>query len=493
MTATANYLAVDLGASSGRLLLGRWDGERFQLEELHRFPNGPVHILGHLHWDALHIWSEILEGLARYASQFTDPLSGISVDAWGVDFGLLDRSGRLLGNPYHYRDSRTDGMVDVVFQKISRQQLYQRTGIQVLQLNTLYQIMSMVQGNDPQLEIAQTLLMMPDLFHYWMTGRKVGEYTVASTTQMLDCRKRGWATDLMAKLGIPASILPEIIFPGTQIGDLRVEILEESGLKLSIPVIATASHDTANAIASISDLDEHSMYISSGTWNLTGVEIGEPILNEQALALNFANEGGVKNTIRFLKIIPGLWLLQECRRHWQQKGRSYQWQELLSLGEQARPFLCLVNTEAPDFNSPGDMPATIQAYCRRTRQPEPTSVGEVVRCCLESLALKTRKTLEDLELATGRHLDTIRIVGGGSQNRLQCQFSADACNRPVVAGPIEATALGNIVLQAIATGELANLHQGRQALAASVERHYYEPHPNPAWDVAYQRYLSLVS
>ena len=493
MTATTNYLAVDVGASSGRLLLGRWDGERFQLEELHRFPNGPINILGHLHWDVLRIWSEILGGMARYATQFAEPLSGISVDTWGVDFGLLDRSGRLLGNPYHYRDSRTDGMIEIVFQKIPRQRLYQRTGNQVLQLNTLYQIISMVQGNDPQLKLAQTLLMMPDLFHYWMTSHKVAEYTNASTTQMMDCRERQWATDLMVELDIPTSILPEIIFPGTQIGNLRPEILEESGLTQSIPVIATASHDTANAIAAISDLDEHSLYISSGTWNLTGVEISEPILDDRAIALNFTNEGGVNNTIRFLKIIPGLWLLQESRRHWQQEGRSYQWKELLSLGEQATPFLCLVNPESPDFTSPGDMPANIRAYCRRTGQPEPISVGEVVRCCLESLALKTRKTQEDLELATGRHLGTIRIVGGGSQNRLQCQFTADACNQLVIAGPIEATALGNIMLQAIATGKLANLRQGRQALAASVERRHYEPHPSPAWDAAYQRFLSLVS
>jgi rhamnulokinase len=493
MSATGNYLAIDLGASSGRVLLGGWDGERFHLEELHRFPNGPINILGHLHWDALHIWSEILGGMARYASQFTDPLSGISVDAWGVDFGLLDRAGHLLGNPYHYRDSRTDGMIEVVLQKIPRQRLYQRTGNQVLQINTLYQIVSMVSGNDPQLEMAQTLLLMPDLFHYWMTGHKVAEYTAASTTQMLDCRERQWATDLITKLDIPTSILPEIIFPGTQIGNLRDEILEEMGLIQSIPVIATGSHDTANAIAAISDLDEHSLYISSGTWNLTGVEISEPILDDRAIAFNFTNEGGVNNTIRFLKINPGLWLLQECRRHWQQEGRSYQWEELLYLGEQVRPFLSLVNPESPDFTSPGDMPANIRADCRRTGQPEPISVGEVVRCCLESLALKTRKTHEELELATSRHLGTIRIVGGGSQNRLQCQFTADACNRPVIAGPIEATALGNIMLQAIATGRLADLRQGRQALAASVERRHYEPHPNPAWDAAYQRFLSLVS
>jgi len=493
MTATTNYLAVDLGASSGRLLLGHWDGERFQLEELHRFPNGPTNILGQLHWDVLRIWSEILGGLARYASQFSESLSGISVDTWGVDFGLLDRFGRLLGNPYHYRDSRTNGMIEIVFQRISHQRLYQRTGNQVLQLNTLYQIISMVQGNDPQLEMAQTLLMMPDLFHYWMTGNKAAEYTIASTTQMLDCQERGWATDLLVELGIPTAILPEIIFPGTHIGNLRGEIIEETGLRLSIPVIATGSHDTANAIASISDLDEHSLYISSGTWNLTGVEINEPILNDQARILDFTNEGGVSNTIRFLKIIPGLWLLQESRRHWQQEGRSYQWEELLSLGEQAKPLLCLVKPESPEFTSPGDMPANIRAYCRRTGQTEPFSVGEVVRCCLESLALSTRKIQEDLELATGRQLNTIRIVGGGSQNRLQCQFTADACNRLVIAGPIEATALGNIMLQAIVSGRLADLLQGRQALAASVERRHYEPHPNSAWDAAYQRFLSLVS
>jgi rhamnulokinase len=398
-----------------------------------------------------------------------------------------------LGNPYHYRDSRTEGMIEAVFQRIPRQRLYQHTGNQILQLNTLYQVVSMVQADDPQLEIAHTLLMMPDLFHFWMTGQKAVEYTIASTTQMLDCRARKWATDLLAELDIPTSIFPEIIFPGTVIGKLRQEIVEETGVRPPISVIATGSHDTADAIASISDLDEHSLYISSGTWNLTGVEISEPILDNRAMELNFTNEGGVSNTIRFLKIIPGLWLLQESRRHWQQEGRSLQWEDLLSLGEQARPFHSLVDPEASDFTSPGDMPEKIRAYCQRTGQLEPVSIGEVVRCCLESLALKTRKTLADLELATGRHLGSIRIVGGGSQNRLQCQFTADACNRPVIAGPIEATALGNIMLQAIAIGRLADLRQGRQALAASVERRHYSPHPSPVWDAAYQRFLDLIS
>lgn len=493
MNKTTNFLAIDLGASSGRVLLGQWDGQLFRLQEMHRFPNGPVNILGHLYWDVLQLWAEIKTGLARYSAQFDQPVAGIGVDTWGVDFALLDRAGNLIGMPSHYRDSRTDGMPEQAFLKVPRDQIYQQTGIQFMQINTLFQLFSMVEGNDPQLEWADKLLMMPDLFHYWLTGQIAVEYTIATTSQMLDARKRSWATSLLSRLNISTQFLPAIVPPGTVLGELRPDISREVGLDGSAPVITPGGHDTASAVAAISDLDVHSAYISSGTWSLMGIEIPEPIINSQALELNFTNEGGVAGTIRFLKNIPGLWLLQECRRQWQQEGQAYTWDELLTLGEEATAFRSLVDLDAHDFLSPGDMPNKIHAYCQRTRQPEPEGVGDIVRACLESLALRSRRVLANLEMLSGRRLETIRVVGGGSLNRLLCQFTADACQRPVVAGPVEATALGNLMLQAVAGGHLADIHQGRQAVAASIERINYDPHPSLAWDEASTRFEKLVA
>ena len=362
-----------------------------------------------------------------------------------------------------------------------------------MQLNTLFQLFSMVQANDPQLEWADKLLMMPDLFHYWLTGQMAVEYTIATTSQMLDARKRIWATGLLSRLNIPTQFLPAIVPPGTVLGELRPDVSREAGLGGSTSVIAPGSHDTASAVGAISDLDVHSAYISSGTWSLMGVEIPEPIINPQALELNFTNEGGVGGAICFLKNIPGLWLLQECRRQWQSEGQAYTWDGLLALAEKAEAFRSLIDPDAHEFLSPGDMPNKIHAYCRRTGQPEPLGVGEVVRACLESLALRSRQLLADLEMVTGRRLGTIRVVGGGSQNRLLCQFTADACQRPVVAGPVEATALGNLMLQAIASGHLADIRQGRQGVATSIERRNYDPHSSLAWDEAFARFEQLVS
>ncbi|HIQ06368.1 MAG TPA: rhamnulokinase [Anaerolineae bacterium] len=492
MNDTTNFLAVDLGASNGRVLLGRWDGTRFDLQELHRFANGPVNVLGHLHWDPLRLWTEIKNGLANYAAQFDSPLAGIGVDTWGVDFALLDAAGGLLGNPYHYRDSRTDGIPELVFQRVSRRRIFEQTGIQFMQINTIFQLFSMVQASDPQLDAADTLLMMPDLFHYWLTGRKVAEYTDATTSQMFHSRERRWATELLSQLGIPTHILPPVVPPGTVLEEVRPEVMDEVGLDQPVPVIAPGSHDTASAVAAIPGLDVHSTYISSGTWSLMGVEIPEPVINDQTLDLNFTNEGGVANTIRLLKNITGLWLLQESRRQWQREGHDYSWDELLALAEQAEPFRSLVDPDASDFLNPGDMPAAIRAYCRRTGQPEPTSVGAVVRCCLESLALKYRWVLDALETLVGRRLGTIRIVGGGSRNRLLSQFTADACQRLVVTGPVEATALGNVMLQAIATGHLPDVAAGRRAIAASIEQQRFKPGPGGPWEEAFDCFKALL-
>jgi rhamnulokinase len=492
MTTRSHYLAVDLGASAGRVVLGRWDGARFDLEELHRFRNGPVEVLGHLYWDVLYLWQEIKIGLATFREHWGASLAGLGVDTWGVDFALLDRAGRLMGTPYHYRDPRTNGVPEKLFSRVARHEIFEETGIQFMQFNTLFQLFSMVDSADPMLDGARTLLMMPDLFHYWLTGSVASEYTIASTSQMLPGRERRWATGLLARLGIPTGILPPLVPPGTILDNLRPEILAQSGLGAPVPVIATGSHDTADAVAAIPDLDESSAYISSGTWSLVGVEVEEPVITEEALAWNFTNEGGVDGKIRLLKNVAGLWLLQESRRQWRREGRDLSWDELLQLASGATPFQSLVDPDAGAFLNPGDMPAAIRDFCRATGQPEPVDVGSVVRCCLESLALKYRWVMEALETVIGRRLRVIRIVGGGSRNRLLCQFTADACQRSVVAGPVEATALGNLMVQAIATGRLADVSAGRAAIAASVERERFEPRSRDDWEQAYRRFRDLL-
>ncbi len=492
MTATTNFLAADLGASSGRVVQGAWDGTRFSLHELHRFANGPATVLGHQHWDVLRIWEEIKAGITRYAAQGSDAPAGIGVDTWGVDFGLLDCKGCLLGNPYHYRDGRTNGVPTIVHQLVPFDRLFARTGIQFMQINTIYQLASMAQARDPQLASADIMLMMPDLFNYWLTGRKAGEYTIASTSELLDARKRTWATDVATRLGIPAGILPPLVMPGAVLGPLLPDVAADCGLTATVPVIAVGCHDTASAVAAVPELDLHSVYISSGTWSLMGVEIPEPIINAQALALNVTNEGGVNNTIRLLKNIGGLWPLQECRRQWQSEGHSYSWDELVALGAEAQPFRCLIDPDAPDFLNPGKMVSAIRAYCQRTGQPQPESVGAVVRCCLESLALKYRCVMDGLQQLTGRTFRKVLIVGGGSQNRLLSQFAADACGVPVITGPVEATALGSVMLQAVATGHLANIAEGRAAIAASFPRQTFEPRAGAAWQEALGRFCRLL-
>ncbi len=487
-----HFIAADLGASNGRVLQADWDGERFTLSELHRFENGPVAVRDRLYWNVLGLWRSIKEGLARFAAQNQAAPAAIGIDAWGVDFALLDRAGHLLGNPLHYRDARTNDVEAKLFGVVPAEKVFATTGIQFMQINTLIQLYSMRLASDPQLDAAATLLMMPDLFHYWLTGRKVVEYTIASTSQMLHAADRRWATGMLAQLHLPTQILPPIVAPGTHLGPLLPEVVDETGLAGAPAVIAAGTHDTASAVAAVPGLDERSVYISSGTWSLMGVETGQPIINDAVRRLNFTNEGGVDNTIRLLKNIGGLWLLQEARRQWARQGESYSWDDLSALAEAAAPFRSIIDPDAPDFLAPGNMVDAITDYCKRTGQPAPESVGEVVRCCLESLALRYRWVLAALEELVGHRLETIRIVGGGSRNRLLCQLAADACQRPVVTGPVEATALGNILVQAIATGHLSNLREGRAAIAASIEQEHFEPRPADGWDEAYERFEALM-
>jgi rhamnulokinase len=492
VSARGDYLAVDMGASGVRLIHGAFDGGRFALSDLERFENGPVRVLGDLHWDVLGLWRQLQQSLARFAREGGAPPVGIGVDTWGVDFGLLDERGSLLGNPFHYRDRRTEGMPELLAARISPERMYACTGIQVMQINTIYQLLAMAEANDPRLSDAARLLMMPDLFAYWLSGVQAGEYTIASTSQMLDAARREWATGLLSEIGLPASILPPLVNPGSVLGNLHPGLADEIPGFGEVQVIAVGGHDTASAVAAMPELDESSAFISSGTWSLVGVEVGEPVLSQRARELNFTNEGGVGGTVRLLKNVAGLWLLQESRRRWRREGLDVGWQEILAQAEAAPAFRSIIDPDAPEFLSPDDMVSAIAGHCRRTGQPEPDGVGAVVRCCLESLALRYRWVLDALEELTGRNIETIRIVGGGSRNDLLNQLTADACGRPVVAGPVEATALGNLMIQAIATGRLADIEAGRVAVAESVRRRRFEPVREAPWWEAFDRFRAVA-
>jgi rhamnulokinase len=486
-----SFLALDLGAESGRALVGQFDGQRLRLSEVHRFPNGPVCLPDGLHWDVLRLWSEIRCGITLAAQECEAELASVGLDTWGVDFGLLDRGGSLLGNPYHYRDSRTDGMMEEAFRRVGRQEIFERTGIQFMQLNSLYQLLSLVVCESPVLEVAETFLTMPDLFNYWLTGRKVCEFSNATTSQCYDPRAGDWARPMMEQLGIPTRIFPEIVPPGTVLGELRPQVAEETGV--SVPVIAPACHDTGSAVAAVPATGAGFAYISSGTWSLVGAEIAEPVINDDSLARNFTNEGGVGGTFRFLKNVSGLWLVQESRRTWARQEESLSYDELTRMAADAEPLRAIIDPDDSDFLKPGDMPARICAFCERTGQPVPDSKGAIVRCALESLALRYRWTLERLEEMLDSRLEPLHIIGGGTQNRLLNQFAADASDRRVVTGPIEATAIGNVLVQMMALGHVASLAEGRQIVRASFGVETYEPQSGDEWEEAYSRFLSLTA
>ena len=491
MAQTATYLAYDLGASSGRSVLGLFDGNRIVLEEIHRFPNAGVAISDSLYWDVLRLFEEMIQGLRRCVATHGTDLMGIGIDTWGVDFALLDGRDELLGNPHCYRDPRAQGMREAAFRRVPREEIFERTGIQFLEFNTLYQLLAMVLQKSPQLQMARTFLMMPDLFNFWLTGRKACEFCDATTTQFYDPRQGGWAAGMLQRMDIPTGMLPKIVPPGTVLGPLRRSIADEVGIR-SVDVIAPACHDTGSAVAAVPMESADSLYISLGTWALLGAELPEPAITPAALAHNFTNEGGVCDTFRFLKNITGLWLVQEIRRIWNRDGRSLSYDDLTGLASQARPLVSFVDPDHPDFVSPGDMPERIRASCKRTGQPEPETEGAVVRSALESLALKCRHVLTQLEEVLNRQMKTIHIVGGGTQNTLLCRFIADATGRPVVAGPVEATAFGNILMQALARGQVGSLAEAREIVRNSTEVTPYEPGPGDLWDEAYERFLNLL-
>jgi rhamnulokinase len=472
-------------------MLGRFDGERVLLHEVHRFRNEPVALPGGLHWDALRLYSEIKAALAAAGEETGGKVDSLGVDTWAVDFGLLDRTGSLIGNPFHYRDSRTDGMLARAFARVPRADIYQATGIQAMPINTLCQLLAL--EGQPALAIAESMLLMSDLFRYWLSGERTAEATMASTTQLYQHANGDWAWDIIARLGIPAHIFPPIISPGEVGARVHADIATEAGLHRQPLVVPVASHDTASAVAAVPAIDQDFAYISSGTWSLVGIELPSPILDEAAMEANFTNEGGIGGTIRFLKNVMGLWLLQQSRQTWAKAGYVVDHDTLAGLASVAPPFVAIVDPDHQSFLPPGDMPARITAYCGRTGQVTPEGLGAMVRCILESLALKYRWVIEQIEILTGRPVGTIHVVGGGSRNALLCQLTADATRRPVLAGPAEATALGNVLVQEMAHRRISSLAEIRDAVRRSTEIKTYEPIADAAgWDDAYGRLRHLM-
>jgi len=492
MSRTAKFAAIDFGAESGRVVVGLFDGKRIELKEVHRFPNGPVQVVDSLHWDLLRLLAEAKHGLAEAAKRYGAEIEGIGVDTWGVDFGLIGRDNVLLGNPYHYRDSRTDGMMEEAFARVPKEEIFGRTGIQFIKLNTIFQLVAMVQSKSPLLDVAERLLLMPDLFNYLLTGRQVSEFSIATTAQLYDPRQACWSKELCDKLEIPYHIFADVIQPGDEVGALLPDVAEEVGLP-DAKVIAPGCHDTASAVAAVPARGSEHAYISSGTWSLMGAEITDPIINEQALDGNFTNEGGVCGTYRFLKNIMGLWLVQECRRQWAKDGDALSYDRITQLASEAEPFRSIVEPDYEEFMGIGDMPAMLASFCEKTGQPAPETKGQFVRCALESLALKYRWTLERVDELRGLRHDPIHVVGGGCQNKLLNQFTANATQRPVVAGPVEATATGNVLLQAINRGHLASIQEARDVVRSSFDVETFEPEDAAPWDEAYDRYLRIAA
>ena len=489
MTNEKCVLSFDLGASGGRAVLGTYDGSRIRMEELHRFTNDPVHLGRTMYWDVLRLFHEMKQGLLKARGH---EIASIGTDTWGVDFGLLDSAGALIENPVHYRDRRTVGMAGEAFQKISRDTLYRITGNQIMEINTIFQLLALKQKRPELLERAKTLLLMPDLLNYFLSGEKKTEYSIATTTQMLDARSRTWSREVLDALELPAQMLTEIVPTATPIGRMTEELSAELGMNRP-EIIAVAGHDTQSAMAGVPTGEEDFIFLSCGTWSLLGTELREPVINAESAAYNITNEGGCCGRISFLKNLIGLWLIQESRRQWMREGHEYSYGELEQLAAAAPAQRSFIRPDDPAFLPSGDMPLRIRAACERTGQPVPESVGAVIRCIDESLALSYRAALTEIEQCTKKHYDKIYLIGGGVQSRLLAQLTADACGRTVLAGPIEATVLGNIALQLIAAGEVRNLAEARALIRASSDITAYEPKNTDQWDAHFEKWKGLTA
>lgn len=487
------YLGVDLGAESGRVMAGLWDGKKMRLEEMHRFSNGPVIFAESMRWNTMGQWAEIQNGLTAAAKRFGKSVVSVGVDTWGVDFALLSKSGEMLGLPFHYRDARTRGILPKAFARVPREEIFAATGLQFMELNTLFQLLALQKNSPELLAAAETLLLTPDFLNFCLCGSRVSEFTIATTSQCVNPKKRAWAMDLLEKFGLPTKIFPDIVPPGTRVGQLRPMLAERTGLG-PVGVVAPAAHDTGSAVAGVPTRNTGKpnwAYLSSGTWSLLGVEAQDALLSPRVLELNLTNEGGIDGTYRLLKNIMGLWLVQQCRRAFAEKGNEYSYEQLTQMASEAAAFRSLVDPNDDRFLNPPDMPAAIQDFCRETGQPVPETPGQFARCVFESLALTYAGVLGGLEELTGTKIEVVHVVGGGSRNKLLNPFTASACARPVVTGPVEATVLGNVLVQARSHGEIHTLSDVRAAVRESSEVVRYEPDNMAAWQDARGRFAEL--
>lgn len=486
---TKRVLAFDFGASSGRAIIGCFDGDKITLEEVHRFSNDPVSVGGTVYWDVLRLFYEIKQGIIK--AKIAGGFDSIGIDTWGVDFGLIDSEGKLMENPVHYRDARTVGLVDEAFKTMPKEKLYGITGIQFMELNTLFQLISLKKYRPWMLERADKMLFMPDLFGYMLTGKMCAEYSIASTSQLIDLDKRTWSKEILDAFGIKESVFAPLVQPGTVLGELSKEICEECGVD-PVPVISVCGHDTQSAITSVPCEDGDFAFLSSGTWSLFGTELDKPIVNETSMNINITNEGGFDGSTGFLKNIIGLWLIQESRRQWKREGKEYSYADLEKLALAAEPFKCFIDPDAPEFVPHGNIPERVREFCRKTGQYVPETVGEIMRCIYESLAMKYRLTFEKLRECTERDYPVIHVIGGGTKDGLLCQMTANSCDRTVKAGPIEATVMGNVAVQLMSDGSVENIGQARKIVAESSELKTFEPKDTDKWAEAYEDFLKVV-
>lgn len=486
---TKRVLAFDFGASSGRAIIGCFDGDKITLEEVHRFSNDPVSVGGTVYWDVLRLFYEIKQGIIK--AKIAGGFDSIGIDTWGVDFGLIDSEGKLMENPVHYRDARTVGLVDEAFKTMPKEKLYGITGIQFMELNTLFQLISLKKYRPWMLERADKMLFMPDLFGYMLTSKMCAEYSIASTSQLIDLDKRTWSKEILDAFGIKESVFAPLVQPGTVLGELSKEICEECGVD-PVPVISVCGHDTQSAITSVPCEDGDFAFLSSGTWSLFGTELDKPIVNETSMNINITNEGGFDGSTGFLKNIIGLWLIQESRRQWKREGKEYSYADLEKLALAAEPFKCFIDPDAPEFVPHGNIPERVREFCRKTGQYVPETVGEIMRCIYESLAMKYRLTFEKLRECTERDYPVIHVIGGGTKDGLLCQMTANSCDRTVKAGPIEATVMGNVAVQLMSDGSVKNIGQARKIVADSSELKTFEPKDTDKWAGAYEDFLKII-
>lgn len=486
---TKRVLAFDFGASSGRAIIGCFDGDKITLEEVHRFSNDPVSVGGTVYWDVLRLFYEIKQGIIK--AKIAGGFDSIGIDTWGVDFGLIDSEGKLMENPVHYRDARTVGLVDEAFKTMPKEKLYGITGIQFMELNTLFQLISLKKYRPWMLERADKMLFMPDLFGYMLTGKMCAEYSIASTSQLIDLDKRTWSKEILDAFGIKESVFASLVQPGTVLGELSKEVCEECGVD-PVPVISVCGHDTQSAITSVPCEDGDFAFLSSGTWSLFGTELDKPIVNETSMNINITNEGGFDGSTGFLKNIIGLWLIQESRRQWKREGKEYSYADLEKLALAAEPFKCFIDPDAPEFVPHGNIPERVREFCRKTGQYVPETVGEIMRCIYESLAMKYRLTFEKLRECTERDYPVIHVIGGGTKDGLLCQMTANSCDRTVKAGPIEATVMGNVAVQLMSDGSVKNIGQARKIVADSSELKTFEPKDTDKWAGAYEDFLKII-